>query len=63
MIRPIPGYERKIYIKPTIQNPNIPVGDFTCIADAAFESCVAHLCPWNGDRLIPALTCGAIWSA
>ena len=35
MIRPIPGYERKIYIKPTIQNPNIPVGDFTCIADAA----------------------------
>lgn len=46
------------YVKTAIQNPSIPVGDFTCIADAAFESHVAHLCSWNGDRLIPVLTCG-----
>lgn len=29
MIHPIPGYDKEIYVKPTITNPNIVVGDFT----------------------------------
>jgi len=50
-IHPIPGYEREIYVKPTITNPNIIVGEFTYIADTEFESHVTHLYDWNGDRL------------
>jgi virginiamycin A acetyltransferase len=30
---PIAGYDKEIYVKPTITNQNIIVGDFTCIAD------------------------------
>ncbi len=29
VIHPIPGYEKEIYVKPTITNPNIIVGDFS----------------------------------
>ena len=32
-IHPIPGCDKEIYVKPTIKNPNIIVGDFTYIAD------------------------------
>ena len=28
MIHPIAGYDNEIYVKPTITNPNIVVGDF-----------------------------------
>lgn len=28
---PIAGYKKEIYVKPTIKNPNIIVGDFTYI--------------------------------
>ena len=49
-IHPIPGYDGEIYVKPTISNPNIIVGDFTYIADSEFESHVTHLYDWNGDR-------------
>jgi len=41
-IHPIPGYEKEIYVKPTVTNPNIIVGDFTYIADSDFESHVTH---------------------
>ena len=37
------GYDKEIYVKPTITNPNIIVGDFTYIADSDFESHVSHL--------------------
>lgn len=30
-IHPIAGYDQEIYVKPTISNPNIIVGDFTYI--------------------------------
>ena len=33
VIHPIAGYDKEIYVKPTITNPNIIVGDFTYIAD------------------------------
>ena len=28
VIHPIAGYDKEIYVKPTIRNPNISVGDF-----------------------------------
>ncbi len=57
VVHPIPGYDREIYVKPTITNPNILVGDFTYIADTDFESHVTHLYPWNNDRLIIGKFC------
>ena len=56
-IHPIPGYENEIYVKPTITNPNIVVGDFTYIADSEFESHVTHLYEWNGDKLVIGKFC------
>ena len=56
-IHPIPGYDKEIYVKPTIKNPQIIVGDFTYIADSDFESHVTHLYEWNGDRLIIGKFC------
>ena len=56
-IHPIPGYDKEIYVKPTITNPNIIVGDFTYIADSNFESHVTHLYEWNGDKLVIGKFC------
>ncbi|MBQ9239221.1 MAG: CatB-related O-acetyltransferase [Treponema sp.] len=56
-IHPIAGYENEIYVKPTLTNPNIIVGDFTYIADREFESHVTHLYDWNGDHLIIGKFC------
>ena len=56
-VHPITGYENEIYIKPTIKNPNIIVGDFSYIADSDFESHVTHLYDWNGDKLIIGKFC------
>ena len=54
---PIPGYEKEIYVKPTISNPNITVGDFTYIADSEFESHVTNFYPWSRDKLIIGKFC------
>ena len=56
-IHPITGYEKEIYVKPTITNPNIIVGDFTYIADSEFESHVTHFYPWSRDKLIIGKFC------
>ena len=56
-LHPIPGYEKEIYVKPTITNPNILVGEFTYIADKEFESHVTHFYPWSRDRLIIGKFC------
>ncbi len=56
-IHPIHGYNKEIYVKPTIKNPNIIVGDFTYIADSDFESHVTHHYEWNGDKLIIGKFC------
>ncbi len=56
-IHPIAGYEKEIYVKPTIRNPNIIVGEFTYIADSEFESHVTHFYPWSRDRLIIGKFC------
>ena len=57
VVHPIDGYEKEIYVKPTLKNPAIIVGDFTYIADSDFESHVTHLYEWNGDRLIIGKFC------
>ena len=57
VIHPIKGCDKEIYIKPTIKNPNIIVGDFSYIADSDFESHVTHLYDWNGDKLIIGKFC------
>ena len=57
VIHPIAGYDKEIYVKPTIKDPNIIVGDFTYIADSDFESHVTHLYEWNGDKLIIGKFC------
>lgn len=56
-IHPIAGYDQEIYVKPTISNPNIIVGDFTYMADKEFESHVTHLFEWNNDKLIIGKFC------
>ena len=56
-VHPIPGYDKEIYVKPTIKNPNIVVGEFTYIADSEFESHVTHHYEWNGDKLIIGKFC------
>lgn len=57
VVHPISGYEKEIYVKPTISNPNIIVGDFTYIADSDFESHVTHHYEWIGDKLIVGKFC------
>ncbi len=56
-IYPIAGYDKEIYVKPTLNNPNIIVGDFTYIADFDFESHVTHHYEWNDDKLIIGKFC------
>ena len=57
IIHPIAGYDKEIYIKPTIKNKNINVGDFSYIADSDFESHVTHHYEWNNDKLIIGKFC------
>ena len=56
-IYPIAGYDKEIYVKPTITNPHIVVGDFTYIADSEFESHVTHHYEWTDDILIIGKFC------
>jgi virginiamycin A acetyltransferase len=56
-VHPIAGYDKEIYVKPTIKNPNIIVGDFTYIADLEFESHVTHHYDFIGDKLIIGKFC------
>ena len=56
-VHPIAGYDKEIYVKPTIKNPNIIVGDFTYIADSEFENHVTHHYEWLGDKLIIGKFC------
>lgn len=57
VIHPISGYDKEIYVKPTVKNQNIIVGEFTYIADSDFESHVTHHYEWNGDRLLIGKFC------
>ena len=56
-VHPIAGYDKEIYVKPTVKNPNIVVGEFTYIADSEFESHVTHHYDFIGDKLIIGKFC------
>lgn len=54
---PVKGTNNVTYIKPTIKNTNIIVGDFTYFGDADFESHVTHHYEWYNDKLIIGKFC------
>ncbi len=56
-IFPIVGTNTVTYVKPTIKNKNIIVGDFTYFSDIDFESHVTHHYPFNDDKLIIGKFC------
>ncbi|MBQ0084371.1 MAG: CatB-related O-acetyltransferase [Clostridiales bacterium] len=56
-IFPIENLNTLTYIKPTIKNPNIIVGDFSYFSDTDFESRVTHHYDFLGDRLIIGKFC------
>lgn len=56
-IYPVLGFETVTYVKPTIQNPHIIVGDFTYFNDKDFESHVTHHYDFNNDKLIIGKFC------
>lgn len=57
VIFPVPDTDTVTFVKPTVKNPNIIVGDFTYFSGKDFESHVTHHYDWNGDRLIIGKFC------
>lgn len=56
-IFPVPGFDTVTYVKPTIKNPNIIVGDFTYFSGVDFESHVTHQYDFYKDKLIIGKFC------
>ncbi|MDE6868022.1 MAG: CatB-related O-acetyltransferase [Clostridia bacterium] len=56
-IFPVRGCDTVTYVKPTISNPNIIVGDFTYFSDKDFEKHITHHYDFNGDKLIIGKFC------
>lgn len=56
-IFPVANCKTVTYIKPTITNPHIIVGDFTYFGDTDFEAHVLHHYDFNGDKLIIGRFC------
>ncbi len=56
-IYPVPGFDTVTYVKPTITNPNIIVGDFTYFSDKDFEKHVTHHYDFYGDKLVIGKFC------
>lgn len=57
VVFPVKGFDTVTYVKPTIKNPNIIVGDFTYFSDTDFESHVTHHYDFCGDKLIIGKFC------
>ena len=57
IIFPVAGCKTVTYVRPTVNNPNIIVGDFTYFSDTDFEKHVVHHYDFNGDRLIIGKFC------
>ena len=58
VIFPVPNIKTVTYIKPTIKNKNILVGDFTYYSGVDFESRVTHFYPeFYNDKLIIGKFC------
>ncbi len=56
-ISPVPSVDTVTYIKPTVKNPNIIVGDFSYFSGVDFESHVTHHYDFYGDKLIIGKFC------
>lgn len=56
-IYPVPNINTVTYVKPTIKNPNIIVGDFAYFSDVDFESHVTHHYDFYGDKLVIGKFC------
>ncbi|MBQ7170463.1 MAG: CatB-related O-acetyltransferase [Synergistaceae bacterium] len=56
-IFPVKGIDTLTYVKPTVKNPNIIVGDFTYFGDVDFEKHVTHHYDFIGDKLIIGKFC------
>ncbi|MCQ2478831.1 MAG: hypothetical protein MJ091_06465, partial [Clostridia bacterium] len=56
-IFPVPNVDTVTFVKPTVKNPNIEVGDFTYFSDTDFESHITHHYDFNGDKLIIGKFC------
>ena len=56
-IFPLPNCDTVTYVRPTIKNPDIIVGDFTYFSDVDFESHVTHHYGFYGDKLIIGKFC------
>lgn len=56
-IFPVPNCDTVTYIKPTVSNPNIIVGEFSYYSGRDFQSRVTHLYDFNGDKLIIGKFC------
>lgn len=54
---PVPGFKTVTYVKPTITNPNIIVGDFTYFSDVFFERHVTHRYDYYPEKLIIGKFC------
>ncbi|MBQ7408475.1 MAG: CatB-related O-acetyltransferase [Bacteroidales bacterium] len=54
---PVPGFKTVTYVKPTLTNPNIIVGDFTYFSDVFFERHVLHRYEYYDDKLIIGKFC------
>lgn len=54
---PVNGFKNVTYVKPTLKNPNIIVGDFTYFSDTFFERHVTHNHGLYGDKLIIGKFC------
>lgn len=54
---PVPNCKTVTYVKPTVKNPNIIVGDFTYFSDTDFEKHVTHHYDFYGDKLIIGKFC------
>ena len=57
VIFPVPNCQTVTYVKPTVTNPNIIVGEFTYFSDTDFEKHVTHHYEFNGDKLIIGKFC------
>jgi virginiamycin A acetyltransferase len=57
VVFPVPGIDTVTYVKPTIKNKHIIVGDFTYFSDVDFESHVTHFYEYYGNKLIIGKFC------
>jgi virginiamycin A acetyltransferase len=57
VVFPVPNLTTVTYVKPTIKNKNIIVGDFTYFSDADFENHVTHFYEFYDDKLIIGKFC------